>query len=106
MTRALHVFAIAWFAAACAGTHPATSFTKDGEADALHAEAVLYASPERDAFDPERGAALLQLFVDRYPADVRRPDALRQLALVKEIVALRAELRALKAIDLGRSPRD
>ena len=106
MTRIPHVFAVAWLAAACAGTHPSTSFARDGEADALHADAVLYASPERDDFDPERGAALLELFVDRYPADVRRGEALRQLALVKEIVALRAELRALKAIDLGRSPHD
>lgn len=104
MTRALRMLAVVWFATACASAHPVSSFTN--EADALHADATRYASPEQDAYDPERGTALLQLFVDRYPGDARRPEALRHLALMKEIVALRAELRALKAIDLGRSPRD
>ena len=104
MTRALLLLAAAWFGAGCASVRPVSSFAT--AADALHADAMRYASPERDVYDPEKGAALLQLFVDRFPADGRREDALRQLALVKEIVALRAELRALKAIDLGRAPRD
>lgn len=101
--RALCVFAVAWFAAACAGARPVSSLGSD--AAVLYADAMLHVSPERDGYDPERGAALLQLFVDRYPADARRPEALRQLVLVQEIVALRAELRALKDIDLARRPR-
>ena len=104
MTRALFVLAVAWFAAACASAHPVSSFT--GLADALHADAMRYVSPEGDLYDPERAAELLQQFLERFPRDGRAAPVRQRLALVSEIVALRAELRALKAIDLGRSPRD
>lgn len=104
MTRALTVLAVGWFAIACASARPPLSLARD--ADASHAAAMLHALPDRDTYDPERAAELLQAFLDRFPTDRRAADVRDRLALVSEIVALRAELRALKAIDLARRPRE
>ena len=79
--------------------------TRSWNPDSLYQAAVLHASPERPTYDPDRAADLLSAFVERFPADTRRSDAAARLALVNEIRALRAELRAFKAIDLARPPR-
>lgn len=79
--------------------------TRSWNPDSLYQAAVLHASPERTTYDPDRAADLLSAFVERFPADTRRSDAAARLALVNEIRALRAELRAFKAIDLARPPR-
>ena len=73
--------------------------------DALYHAAMLHAAADRPAFDPDRAATLLAAFVERFPNDPRVRDASDRLALVNEVQSLRAELRALKAIDLARPPR-
>lgn len=75
------------------------------EPDALYQSALLYSSPDRPAYDPDRAAELLSAFIERFPADARRGEAADRLALLNEVRALQAELRALKAIDLARPPR-
>ena len=85
-------------------SHGADS-TSPPNADALYGAAVLHASPDRGSWDPDRAARLFVLFLEQYPADPRRAEATDRLALVNEVRALRAELRALKAIDLARPPR-
>ena len=79
--------------------------TRSWHPDALYEAAMLHASPEGTSYDPDRAADLLSAFIERFPADTRRSDAAARLALVNEIRALRAELRAFKAIDLARPPR-
>jgi hypothetical protein len=74
--------------------------------DALYSAAKLHASPDRSTYDPDRAAELLATFIERFPTDPRRRDASDRLALVNEVRSLRAELRALKAIDLARPPRN
>lgn len=91
-------------ASACATALAGTS-TPARESDALYRTALLHASPGRPTYDPDRAAELLAAFIERFPMDPRRPDAGERLALVNEIRSLRAELRALKAIDLARPPR-
>ena len=73
--------------------------------DVLYQAAVLHASPGHPAYDPDRAAELLTAFGERFPTDPRRREASERLALVNEVRSLRAELRALKAIDLARPPR-
>lgn len=73
--------------------------------DALYAAAMLHASPDLPTYDPDRAANLLSAFIERFSSDPRRRDASERLALVNEVRTLRAELRALKAIDLARPPR-
>lgn len=75
------------------------------EQDALYHAALVHASPDQPTYDPDRAAELLASFIERFPSDSRRDDASARLALVNEVRALRAELRALKAIDLARPPR-
>lgn len=104
MTRAVAFLVVAWLALACATARPVPSLAR--EADALHAAAMQHAAPERATYDPARAAELLQLFLDRFPTDPRISFARERLALVSEIAALRAELHALKAIDLQRPPRN
>ena len=70
--------------------------------DALWDAALLFATPERASYDPSRAVGLLDLFVQRYPGHRRRDSANERLALLREVVALRQELRQLKAIDLSR----
>lgn len=99
---------IAWIgvtltsACATAGAHTSSPVR---EPDALYRSALLHASPDRPAYDPDRAAELLATFIERFPADARRGEAADRLALLNEIRALRGELRALKAIDLARPPR-
>jgi hypothetical protein len=91
-------------ASACAATVTRASSAPDN-ADALYHAALLPASPDQPAYDPDRAAHLLAEFIERFPSDRRRHDAAGRLALLNEVRALRAELRALKAIDLARPPR-
>jgi hypothetical protein len=99
---------IAWIgltlASACATAGARTS-RPASESDALFHAALSHASPDRPTYDPDRAADLLATFIERFPDDARRGDAADRLALLNEIRALRAELRALKAIDLARPPR-
>ena len=99
---------VAWIALtlapACAATATRAS-SPSGDADAMYQAALLHASPDQPAYDPDRAAHLLGEFIERFPSDRRRDDAAGRLALVNEVRALRAELRALKAIDLARPPR-
>lgn len=74
------------------------------DADALYRAALLHASPNRPGYDADRAAELLASFIEQFPSDRRRDDVADRLALVNEVRALRAELRALKAIDLARPP--
>ena len=106
---------------ACAGTRPAPfrqmileqrwvdavqSFERDSATlegpDALWDAALLFATPSRASYDPSRAVGLLELFVQRYPGHRQRDAAEERLALLREVVALRHELRQLKAIDLSR----
>ena len=106
---------------ACAGTRPTPfrqmiieqrwadavqSFEGDSATlqgpDALWDAVLLFATPERASYDPSRAVGLLDLFVQRYPGHRRRDSANERLALLREVVALRQELRQLKAIDLSR----
>lgn len=73
--------------------------------DALFQAALLHAAPSRPTYDPDRAAELLSAFVERFPTDPRRREASDRLALVNEVRLLRAELRALREIDLARLPR-
>lgn len=79
--------------------------TLSWDPDALYEAAAFHASPGRPTYDPDRAAELLSVFIERFPSDARRRDASERLALVNEVRALRAELRALKAIDLARPPQ-
>jgi hypothetical protein len=92
------------FASACATAGTRTS-SPSPAADTLYHAALLHASPDKSTYDPDRAAELLTAFIERFPSDRRRGDAAARLALVNEVRALRAELRALKAIDLARPPR-
>jgi hypothetical protein len=102
------LFAIVWIGltltSACA-TAGARAPRPASEADAQYQAALVHASPDLPAYDPDRAAELLAAFIDRFPADARRGEAADRLALLNEVRALRAELRALKAIDLARPPR-
>jgi hypothetical protein len=73
--------------------------------DTLYEAALLHAVPGRATFNPDRSADLLAAFIERFPSDSRRRDATDRLALLNEVRSLRAELRAVKAIDLARPPR-
>jgi hypothetical protein len=70
--------------------------------DALFQGALLFGSPDRSTYDPERAVALLDTFVQRYPHHRQRGPAVERLALLRDVVALRQELQQLKAIDLSR----
>jgi hypothetical protein len=70
--------------------------------EALFQGALLFGTPERPTYDPERAVALLEAFVQRYPRHRQRGSAEARLALLRDVVALRQELRQLKAIDLSR----
>jgi hypothetical protein len=98
----------AWIAltlvSACV-TGRARNATAVQEADGSYAAALRHASPDSAGYDPDRAAQLLTTFIDRFPTDRRRAEAADRLALLNEIRALRHELQALKAIDLGRPPR-
>ncbi len=99
---------IAWFGvtltSACA-----TALTRASkpliDADATYHAALLHASPNKPGYDPDRAAELLASFIEQFPSDRRRDDVADRLALVNDVRALRAELRALKAVDLARPPR-
>ena len=95
-----HVSAGRWQAAAAAFAAD-TALTRD--ADAVFAGALLYGTPRRETWDPRRALELLELFTERFPGDPRRADALDRIALLRAVIDLDTELRALKAIDLGRS---
>ena len=88
-------------AGAAVARHTALSWNPD----TLYQAALLHATPGRPTYDPDRAAELLSAFLGRFPADPRRRDASDRLALVNEVRLLRAELRALKEIDLARPPR-
>ena len=102
------LFVIVWIGlaltSACA-TAAARSSRPASEPDALYHAALLHASPDRPIYDPDRAAELFATFIERFPRDARHGEAAERLALLNEIRALRAELRALKAIDLARPPR-
>lgn len=70
--------------------------------DALWDAALLFATPDRASYDPSRAVGMLALFVQRHPGDRRRSSAEERLVLLREVAALRQELRQLKAIDLSR----
>jgi hypothetical protein len=70
--------------------------------DALFQGALLFGSPNRPAYHPERAVALLEAFVQRFPRHRHRDSAEERLTLLREVVALRQEVRQLKAIDLSR----
>ena len=70
--------------------------------DALFQGALLFGSPNRPMYHPERAVALLEAFVQRFPHHRQRGSAEERLTLLREVVALRQEVRQLKAIDLSR----
>lgn len=75
-----------------------TTLLKDP--DALYAAGVLFGSPDRATYDPERAADLLEQLITRFPNSRHRGPSVERLALLNEIRELRLELERLKDIDL------
>jgi len=74
-----------------------TTLLKDP--DALYAAGVLFGTPGRETYDPDRGADLLEQLLARFPDARHRTAAVERLALLNEIRGLRLELERLKEVD-------
>lgn len=68
--------------------------------DALFAAGVLFATPGRPTYDPERARGLLRRLTADYPRTAQARDAAVLLPLLDQVLTLREELRQLKEIDL------
>lgn len=97
-----HLAARQWPEAAIAFAADASLLS---DPDALYAAGVLFGTPDRATYDPERATDLLQLLLTRYPMTRHRAAAQERLALLTEIRALRLELERLKEIDLAPPPK-
>ncbi len=97
-----HLAARQWTAAADAFSTDASLMD---DADALYGAGVLFGTPDRVTYHPERAADVLQMLLVRFPTTRHRAAAQDRLALLTEIGALRLELERLKEIDLLPPPR-
>jgi len=56
---------------------------------ALYKAGILYSTPARPTYDPQRAAQLFQRLLDRFPATRYRRDAVDRLAMVNALLASR-----------------
>ncbi len=61
---------------------------------ALYEAGLLYGSPTRSTYDPERARTLLRRLVARFPDSPHRADATDRVALLEELIAARAGVAA------------
>ena len=82
----------------------AEAFTADSalwrDPEVLFAAGLLFATPGRPTYDPERARDLLGRLAADHPGSARSREAAALLPLLDHVVALRAELRLLREIDL------
>lgn len=71
-----------------------------GDPDALLRAAMLFGTPGRATYHPERAADLLRRLLVAFPETKHGAVAAERLALLAEVVELRLELQRLKEIDL------
>jgi hypothetical protein len=63
--------------------------TLANDEDALYSAAVLFGSPARSTYDPERARTLFRRLLATFPNSTRVPDAVDRLALLDEVVRAR-----------------
>lgn len=85
-------------------TEAADTFAADtslhANPDALFAAGLLFGTPGRPTYDPERARGLLRRLVADHPRSAQAREAAVLIPLLDQVLALREELRQLKEIDL------
>jgi hypothetical protein len=81
----------------------ATAFAADSalmnDESALYAAGVLFGSPSRPTYDPDRASRLLRRLLARFPDTRYKADADDRLALVTEALAARADVARTRELE-------
>ena len=67
--------------------------------DALYSAAMLFGSPTKPTYDPERARALFRRLLATFPASPHGPDAVDRLALLDEVVRARTGIARVRDLE-------
>lgn len=66
---------------------------------ALHSAALLFGSPSKPTYDPERARTLFRRLVTRFPSSEYAPDAQERIAMLDEVVRARAGTARVRELE-------
>jgi len=107
---------LSWWMSACASSRPfdqllseqrwadaAQLFAADStlarDENALYSAAVLFGSPTRPTYDPERARGLFRRLIATFPNSQHVPDAVERMALLDEVVRARTGLARVRELE-------